>query len=162
MAVHELCKYATRKWWKRHRFQRPVPLAISRLKFGHTLGQLIPNLPASNARTANRTVRLACEATGELNFKVFISRLIPRDFAVKWHATEIWKTLSTLSSTSSSSHRPNGQSPNSNCRIQYACFWSSSAKNKKIFQEKFGTFTSNNADNEKSNDAAKCRLSKTK
>ncbi|OUC46417.1 hypothetical protein D917_01613 [Trichinella nativa] len=42
-------------------------------------------------------------------------------------ATEIWKTLSTLSSTSSSSHRPNGQSPNSNCRIQYACFWSSSA-----------------------------------
>ncbi|KRX83927.1 hypothetical protein T06_6183 [Trichinella sp. T6] len=102
------------------------------------------------ASTANRTVRLACEATGELNFKVFISRLIPRDFAVKWHATEIWKTLSTLSSTSSSSHRPNGQSPNSNCRIQYACFWSSSAS-----YQKFGTFTSNNADNEKSNDAAK-------
>ncbi|KRX27489.1 hypothetical protein T07_3164 [Trichinella nelsoni] len=83
------------------------------------------------ASTAGRTVRLACEATGELNFKVFISRLIPRDFAVKWHATEIWKTLSTLSSTSSSSHRPNGQSPNNTCRIQYACFWSSSAKNKK-------------------------------
>ncbi|KAL1243269.1 Type II methyltransferase M.NgoBI [Trichinella spiralis] len=79
------------------------------------------------ASTAGRTVRLACEATGELNFKVFISRLIPRDFAVKWHATEIWKTLSTLSSTSSSSHRPNGQSPNNNCRIHYACFWSSSA-----------------------------------
>ncbi|KRX97785.1 hypothetical protein T4E_10689 [Trichinella pseudospiralis] len=63
-----------------------VPLAISRLKFGHTLGQLIPNLPASNTCTACRTVRLACEATGELNFKVFISRLIPRDFAVMWQA----------------------------------------------------------------------------
>ncbi|KRZ75812.1 hypothetical protein T10_9308 [Trichinella papuae] len=96
------------------------------------------------ASTACRTVRLACEATGELNFKVFISRLIPRDFAVKWHATEIWKTFSTLSSTSSSSHMSNGQSPNNNYRIQDACFWSSlpncrQAVAKRQPQQKAGT-----------------------
>ncbi|KRY93672.1 hypothetical protein T4D_10762 [Trichinella pseudospiralis] len=72
-----------------------VPLAISRLKFGHTLGQLIPNLPASNAWAAAKRQPQQKAGTSEdeeIDVTTFDSAVAKRSIATRCFPTRTQKS----------------------------------------------------------------------